>query len=50
MANFYEVFSNEPICKHASYCEYDGDVEVICGKCKYGKLFCYKCEDYEPKT
>ena len=49
MANFYQVFENEPICKYAeSYCEYDGDVEVVCGKCQHGKLFCYKCSDYEP--
>ena len=34
MANFYQVFKNEPICQYAeSYCEYDGDVEVVCGKC-----------------
>ena len=50
MANFYQVFKNERICKYAkSYCEYDGDVEVVCGKCTHGKLFCYKCSDYEPK-
>ena len=50
MANFYQVFKNERICKYAKpYCEYDGDVEVICGKCKHGKLFCYKCSEYEPK-
>ena len=50
MANFYQVFKNERICKYAKpYCEYDGDVEVICGKCAHGKLFCYKCSDYEPK-
>ena len=50
MANFYQVFKNERICKYAKpYCEYDGDVEVVCGKCQHGKLFCYKCSDYEPK-
>ena len=50
MANFYQVFKNEPICKYAkSYCEYDGDVEVVCAKCQHGKLFCYKCSDYKPK-
>lgn len=50
MTNFNQVFGNEPICKYArSYCEYEGDVEVICGKCEYGKLFCYKCNEYEPK-
>ena len=50
MANFYQVFKNEPICKYATaYCEYDGDLEVICGKCQHGKLFCHKCSDYEPK-
>ena len=50
MSNFYQVFKNEPICKYATaYCEYDGDVEVVCGKCQHGKLFCYKCGDYEPK-
>ena len=27
----------------------DGDVEVVCGKCQHGKLFCYKCSKYEPK-
>ena len=33
MANFYQVFKNEPICQYAeSYCEYDGDVEVV--RCK----------------
>ena len=50
MANFCQVFENEPICKYAeSYCEYDGDVEVVCGKCTHGKLFCSKCSEYEPK-
>lgn len=50
MANFYQVFKNALICKHAeSYCEYDGDVEVVCGKCAHGKLFCSKCSEYEPK-
>lgn len=50
MANFYQVFKNERICKYAkSYCEYDGDVEVVCGKCAHGKLFCHKCSNYEPK-
>ena len=50
MASFYQVFKNEPICKHAAaYCEYDGDVEVVCGKCQHGKLFCYKCNEYEPR-
>ena len=51
MANFYQVFKNESICKYATaYCEYDGDVEVICGKCRHGKLFCYKCSDYKPRN
>lgn len=50
MANFYQVFKNEPIYQHAeSYREYDGDVEVICGKCTHGKLFCSKRSEYEPK-
>ena len=50
MANFYQVFKNEQICKYATaYCEYDGDVEVVCAKCQHGKLFCYKCSDYKPK-
>ena len=49
MANFYQVFKNEPICQYAeSYCEYDGDVEVVCGKCTHGKLFCSKCSEYKP--
>ena len=51
MANFYQVFKNEQICKYATaYCEYDGDLEVICGKCQHGKLFCYKCSDYKPRN
>ena len=50
MASFYQVFKNEPICKYAeAYCEYDGDVEVVCGKCAHGKMFCYKCSDYDPR-
>lgn len=51
MANFHQVFGNEPICKHArAHCEYDGDVEVVCGKVKHGKMFClFKCSEYEPK-
>lgn len=50
MANFYQVFKNEPICKYATaYCEYDGDVEVICGKYAHGKLFCSKCSEYESR-
>lgn len=50
MANFYQVFKNALICKYAeSYCEYDGDVEVVCGKCAHGKLFCSKCSECEPK-
>ena len=50
MANFYQVFKNEPICKYATaYCEYDGDLEVICGKYQHGKLLWYKCGEYEPK-
>ena len=50
MASFYQVFKDEPACKYAeAYCEYDGDVEVVCGKCSHGKLFCYKCSNYEPK-
>ena len=48
MANFYQVFKNEPICQYAeSYCEYDGDVEVVCGKCTHGKLSCSKCSEYK---
>ena len=44
MASFYQVFKDEPACKYAeAYCEYDGDVEVVCGKCQHGKLFCCKC-------
>ena len=40
MANFYQVFKNEPVCQYAeSYCEYDGDIKVVCGK----------CSEYEPK-
>ena len=51
MANFYQVFKNGRICKYAiAYCEYDGDVEVVCGKYAPGKLFCYKCSDYDPKN
>ena len=50
MANFYQLFKNDPICKYAeSHCEYDGDVEVVCGKCTHGKLFCSKCIEYEPR-
>lgn len=33
MANFYQVFKNELICKYAKpYCEYDGDERTGCGK------------------
>ena len=50
MASFYQVFKDEPACKYAeAYCEYDGDVEVVCGKCAHGKMFCYKCSDYDPR-
>ena len=50
MANFYQVFKDETICRYAeAYCEYDGDVEVDCGKCAHGKLFCSKCSEYVPK-
>lgn len=50
MPSFYQVFGDEPICKYVkSYCVYDGDVEPICGLNKYGYLFCYKCDKYEPK-
>lgn len=50
VASFYQVFKDEPACKYAeAYCEYDGDVEVVCGKCAHGKMFCYKCSDYDPR-
>lgn len=50
MAGFYQVFGNGPICKHArAHCEYEGDVDVSCGKVKDGTLFCVKCKDFEPK-
>ena len=49
MANFEDVFGDDPICKHAkSYYEYEGDIDVVCGLCEAGYLFCYKCERYEP--
>ena len=39
MANFYQVFKNESICQYAeSYCEYDGDIKVVCGKCSEYEL------------
>ena len=44
-----EYLKRETLLKHAeSYCEYDGDVEVVCGKCTHGKLFCSKCSEYKP--
>lgn len=47
MTNFYQVFKNEPICQYAeSYCEYDGDVEVVCGKCTVQMRCCERCQLY----
>ena len=35
-----EYLKRETLLKYAeSYCEYDGDVEVICGKCTHGNYF-----------
>ena len=45
-----EYLKRETLLKHTeSYCEYDGDVEIVCGKCTSGKLFCGKCSEYKPK-
>ena len=50
MASFHQVFGSEPVCKYArSYCEYEGDIEVICAKITHGHLFCAKGSCYEPK-
>lgn len=47
MANFYQVFKNGPICQYAeSCCEYDGDVEVVCGKCTVQMRCCERCQLY----
>ena len=45
-----EYIKRETLSKHAEpYYEYDGDVEVVCGKYTSGKLFCGKCSEYKPK-
>ena len=44
-----EYLKRATLLKHReSYCEYDDDVEVVCGKCTHGKLFCSKCSEYKP--
>lgn len=50
MANFHQVFGDGPISEHArSYCEYEGEVEPVCGLVEHGYLFCYKCDRFTPK-
>lgn len=55
MANLKQVFKNEPVCMYAkTLCIYDGDIEVICGKCQHGTMSCYKsigidCSQYKPE-
>ena len=52
MSTLYEVFGDEPICKHAGT-QFDpaGGYDVVCLKHKVGTFYCHgKCPGYEPDT